>query len=129
MIVAMVLLGGAVGAPLRYLVDLLVQDRHDSVFPWGTFVVNVVGSLVLGGTVAAVVALDPAPWVLALVGTGVCGAFTTFSTFGYETVRLLEEGSVLTAAANGVASLAVGLGACAGGYAVVAALLQPGVAS
>jgi CrcB protein len=119
----MVLLGGAIGAPMRYLTDLLVQSRHDSVFPWGTFTVNVLGSLVLGITAAVVVDLAPPAWVLALVGTGLCGALTTFSTFGFETVRLLEEGSVLTAAANCVASLAVGLGACAGGYAAAAALV------
>lgn len=123
MTVAMVLLGGAIGAPMRYLTDLLVQSRHDSVFPWGTFTVNVLGSLVLGITAAVVVDLAPPAWVLALVGTGLCGALTTFSTFGFETVRLLEEGSVLTAAANCVASLAVGLGACAGGYAAAAALV------
>ena len=123
MTVAMVLLGGAIGAPVRYLTDLFVQSRHDSVFPWGTFVVNVAGSLVLGIVAALVVQLDSPSWVLALVGTGFCGALTTFSTFGFETVRLLEEGSALTAAASCVASLAVGLGACAGGFAVVGALV------
>lgn len=123
MTVAMVLLGGAIGAPMRYLADLLVQSRRDSVFPWGTFTVNILGTLVLGITAAVAVDLAPPAWVLALVGTGLCGALTTFSTFGFETVRLLEEGSVLTAAANCVASLAVGLGACAGGYAATAALV------
>lgn len=51
-----------------------------------------------------------------------CRALTTFSTFGFETIRLLEEGSVLTAAANCVASLVVGLGTCAGGFAAASAL-------
>lgn len=123
MTVAMVLLGGAIGAPLRYLTDLAVQSRHDSVFPWGTFTVNVLGSLILGITAAVVVDLGSPSWVLALVGTGFCGALTTFSTFGYETIRLLEQGSVLTAAANSVASLTLGLGACAGGFAVATAML------
>ncbi|GAB2731571.1 fluoride efflux transporter CrcB [Nocardioides pakistanensis] len=123
MTVAMVLLGGAIGAPMRYLTDLFVQSRHDSVFPWGTFTVNVLGSLILGVTAAVVVDLDTPTWLLALIGTGFCGALTTFSTFGFETVRLLEEGSVLTAAANCVASLVIGLGACAAGYAATAALL------
>ncbi len=123
MTVAMVLLGGAIGAPMRYLTDLYVQSRHDSVFPWGTFSVNVLGSLVLGITAAVVIDVGPPAWALALIGTGFCGALTTFSTFGFETVRLLEEGSVLTAVANCVASLTVGLGACAGGYAAAAALI------
>lgn len=123
MTVLMVLLGGAIGAPLRYLADLFVQSRHDSVFPWGTFTVNVAGSLVLGVTAATVVELDSPSWVLALVGTGICGALTTFSTFGYETVRLLEEGSLSAAAANGIASIVVGLGACAGGFALASAVL------
>lgn len=123
MTIAMVLLGGAIGAPLRYLTDLFIQSRHDSVFPWGTFTVNVIGSLILGVTAAAVAHLGSPSWVLALVGTGLCGALTTFSTFGFETIRLLEQGSVLTAAANSVASLTLGLGACAGGFAAAAALL------
>lgn len=123
MTVVMVLVGGAIGAPLRYLTDLFVQSRHDSVFPWGTFTVNVLGSLVVGVTAAVAVELEPPTWVLALVGTGFCGALTTFSTFGFETIRLLEEGSLLTAAANCAASLLIALGACAGGFAVAAALL------
>lgn len=123
MTVAMVLLGGALGAPLRYLTDLFVQSRHDSVFPWGTFTVNVAGSLVLGVTAALAVELSLPGWVLALVGAGFCGALTTFSTFGYETLRLLEEGSLLTAATNSLASLVVGLGACVGGFVAVTALV------
>jgi CrcB protein len=114
--VALVLLGGALGAPARYLTDLLVQSRHDSVLPWGTFTVNVVGSFVLG-FVAATAATHSTPgWVLTLVGTGFCGALTTFSTFGFETVRLVEEGSWLAAGLNATTSLAVGLGACTLGY-------------
>ncbi len=123
MTVLAVLVGGAIGAPLRYLLDLFVQSRHDSVFPWGTFTVNVVGSLVLGVTAATVVELDSPSWVLALVGTGVCGALTTFSTFGYESVRLLQQGSVQVGVANSVASILVGLGACAGGFALASAVL------
>lgn len=118
----MVLLGGAVGAPLRYVTDQLVQARHDSVFPWGTLAVNVVGSLVLGMVAAGVANAGLPDWTLVLVGTGVCGALTTFSTFGYETVRLLEDGSILVAAANSLAALALGLAACAGGWTLVTSL-------
>ena len=123
MTLALILLGGALGAPLRYLIDLLIQARHDSVLPWGTFAVNVVGSVILGITAAAAVSTDLPGWVLPLVATGFCGALTTFSTFSYESVRLLEQGSTLAAAVNSVGSLVVGLTACAAAYAGTAALL------
>ena len=118
----MVLLGGALGAPLRYVTDQLIQARHDSVFPWGTLAVNVVGSLVLGMVAAGVATAGLPDWMLVLVGTGVCGALTTFSTFGYETIRLLEDGSILVAAASSLAGLALGLAACAGGWTLVTLL-------
>ena len=119
MTVLLVLVGGAVGAPLRYLADLAVQRRHDSVFPWGTFAVIVVGSFVLGAVAAAVFVAGAPSWVLTLVGTGLCGALTTFSTFGFETVRLLEEGSARTALLNVVGSVLAGLLACVAGWGAV----------
>jgi fluoride exporter len=118
----LVVAGGLIGAPLRYLTDLLVQSRHDTVLPWGTLSVNVAGSLVLGATAAAVSAHGAPAWVLTLVGTGFCGALTTFSTFGFETVRLVEDGSWSEALGNVALSVAAGLGACAAGWAVVGAL-------
>lgn len=122
MTLVLVLVGGAIGAPLRYLADLFLQSRHDSVLPWGTLSVNVIGSAVLGA-VAAAVSVGGAPsWLLTLVGTGFCGALTTFSTFGFETLRLLEDGSFLEAATNTVLSLAIGLGACGAAWAAVVAL-------
>jgi fluoride exporter len=99
----------------------MVQSRQHSAFPLGTFLVNVVGSLVLGLT-AGLVSHTASPWLYSLVGTGFCGALTTFSTFTYETVRLIEEHAVGQAVVNGLASVAVALGACAAGYAVVSAL-------
>ncbi|MEU0399439.1 fluoride efflux transporter CrcB [Streptomyces sp. NPDC006197] len=102
----LVVAGAAVGAPLRYLTDRAVQARHDSVFPWGTFTVNVVGSFVLGlltGVASAQAQL--------LLGTGLCGALTTYSTFSYETFRLYENGAKGYAALNVTGSLAAGLGA------------------
>jgi fluoride exporter len=121
--VLLVLVGGALGAPLRYLTDLFVQSRHDSVFPWGTFAVNIIGCLVLGTTAGAVSAAGGPSWVLTLVGTGFCGALTTFSTFGFETVRLVEEGSLLEAVLNVSASLVVGMTACVAGWSLAAALV------
>ena len=107
----LVLRGGAVGAPARYLADVAVRRLHRSSFPWGTWAVNVACSVVFG-----VVAAGAPTWMLTLVGTGVCGALTTFSTFGYETVRLAEEGETGTAVANVVGSITVGLLAAALGW-------------
>lgn len=103
----LVAVGAAVGAPLRYLTDRAVQARHDSVFPWGTFVVNAAGSLVLGALAGAAVSSG----AYALLGTGLCGALTTYSTLSYETLRLAERGWKFLAVANVAASLLVGLGA------------------
>lgn len=114
----LVFVGGAVGAPMRYLIDRFVQRRRGGVFPWGTLTVNLVGSAVLGGLLGAGV---PGDARLAL-GTGVCGALTTFSTFGYETVRLLEDGSYLEAALNAGVSLLLGVPVAAGAYALASAL-------
>jgi CrcB protein len=113
-----VCLGAAVGAPARYLTDRAVQARHDTLFPWGTFTVNVAGSLVLGALVGAATHHRLPPELVAGVGTGFCGALTTYSTFGYETVRLAAAGARLFAALNVAASLAAGFGAAALGLAV-----------
>jgi fluoride exporter len=75
--------GAAVGAPLRYLVDRYVQRRWDPVLPWGTWTANVLGSLLLG-----LLAVTAGRTVLLLAGVGFCGAFTTYSTFGYQLVGL-----------------------------------------
>ena len=123
MTVLLVLIGGALGAPVRYVVDLMVQSRHDSVLPWGTFVVNAAGSLVLGATAGGVAAAGGPHWLLTLVGTGFCGALTTFSTFSFETVRLAEEGALGAAAINVAGSVVVGAAACAAGWSVATALL------
>ena len=121
MTMLLVALGAAFGAPLRYLIDRAVQARHDSVFPWGTFAVNVTGSGLLGGLTATAAHL-PGP-VLALAGTGLCGALTTYSTFGYETIQLLTDRARLYALFNAVASVVAGLGAAALGAGIVQGLL------
>lgn len=118
----LVVVGALVGAPLRYLTDRTVQARHDSVFPWGTLAVNVVGSFVLGLVFAGTAAHGVSPKTTALVGTGFCGALTTYSTFGYETVRLIEEGSRFYALANVGASIVAGLGSAFCGAAVALAI-------
>ncbi len=118
----LVFIGGCVGAPVRYLVDRFIQARHDSVFPWGTFAVNVAGSFILGLLTGAAQTVGlPHPVVL-LAGTGFCGALTTFSTFGFETIRLLEEGSLLEAFLNSLASLVAGLAAAGAGFLLASTL-------
>ncbi|MGZ4690939.1 MAG: fluoride efflux transporter CrcB [Acidimicrobiia bacterium] len=121
MLIACLLIGGAIGAPARYLLDGFVQDRAHGVFPWGTFVINATGSLILGliTGLAMYHGLGDLPKIA--IGTGFCGAYTTFSTFSYETVRLLEEGSVGLAAGNVFGSVAAGLAAAALGLALTAA--------
>ncbi|MFJ8957295.1 MULTISPECIES: fluoride efflux transporter CrcB [unclassified Streptomyces] len=118
----LVALGGAVGAPLRYLTDRAVQARHDTVFPWGTFTVNVVGSLILGTLTGAALSGTAGHTVQLLLGTGLCGALTTYSTFSYETLRLAEGGARFFAAANAVVTIVAGLGAVFVGSALAQAL-------
>ncbi|MCA1686617.1 MAG: CrcB family protein [Planctomycetia bacterium] len=120
-ILAGLIVAGAVGAPARSLLDGLVQDRNDGVFPWGTFIVNISGSLLLG--LIAGVALyhafpaTPAIWL----GSGFCGAYATFSTFTSKPLRLLEEGALAGALRHAVASLLTGTAAAAAGLALAAA--------
>lgn len=110
----------AVGAPLRFMVDTFVQRRTLGAFPWGTLVVNVAGSLLLGALVGLSLYRDLGDTAMLVAGTGFCGAFTTFSTFSYETVRLVEQGDLAAAARNVFANLAACVGAAALGVALIA---------
>jgi fluoride exporter len=110
----------AVGAPLRYAVDGFVGDRVEGAFPWGTFLINASGSFALGllTGLALYHAFPKTPKVI--LGTGFCGAYTTFSTFSFETVRLLEEGDMAEAFRNASATLLICGGAAALGIAIAA---------
>lgn len=103
--------GGFVGAVARYAVDGFVADRTTgSAFPWGTFIINVTGSLLLGVLTGLVI--DRAVLPASLRGPvliGFIGAYTTFSTFMLESWRLIEAGSYGLAAANAIGSVGVGL--------------------
>ena len=110
MIAAGVVVAGGLGAALRYLVDGLVQERWEDAFPAGTFVVNLSGALALGVVTGFVVGHVPiSPAVAAIAGTGFVGAYTTFSTLMYESLRLLREGSARYATLNLLVSTAAGL--------------------
>jgi fluoride exporter len=110
-----VVVGSAVGAPTRYLLDQLISTRHDRLFPWGTFVVNVTGSFLLGLLVAAATRGGVDTWLLAALGTGFLGSYTTFSTYAWESMRLVEDGAVLLACLNLGGSVVAGAVAAAAG--------------
>jgi CrcB protein len=122
MIVVGVMVAGACGAVLRYLVDHVVQRRAPGGFPLGTLTINISGSFVLGVlTGSALHHGVPAAW-LTVIGTGLIGAYTTFSTFSFDTVRLAEAEQWRLALLNVVVSIVLGLGAAGLGLAVGANL-------
>ena len=122
MTVLLVGLGAAVGAPARYLTDLAVQRRLGAGFPWGTWVVNVVACLVLGAVTRLAVAGHLGDGMLALVGTGFCGALSTYSTFSLDALRLTESGRAGTAILYVVASVGAGLAAVGAGWGLGSAI-------
>ena len=121
MILLGVALAGALGAPARYLVEQAVSIRHRWLFPWGTFVVNVGGALALGILAGLVLAQGFSKDAQTVLGTGFLGAYTTFSTFAYETVRRAEEGAPRVAVAYALGSVVAGVAAAAVGLAAVGA--------
>lgn len=118
----LVAVGGAVGAPLRYLTDRFVSSRHDSLFPWGTFTVNVAGSFLLGLLAGAALVGAGTSTAGLLLGVGLCGALTTYSTLSYETARLFEQRARLFAVANIAGGILAGLAAVTVGYVIAAAV-------
>ncbi|HEX6419864.1 MAG TPA: CrcB family protein [Acidimicrobiales bacterium] len=116
------LAAAGVGAPARYLVDGWVQDRTRGAFPWGTLAVNVSGCLALGVVAGLRLHHGLGSTPLVVLGSGLLGGYTTFSTFTFETVRLAEAGALDQALRNVAATAVVGLGAAGAGLAVAAAL-------
>ena len=114
-----VAVGAALGAPTRWWVDRWVQLRWAPALPWGTFTVNVVGSLILG-SLAFAAANDGALFLL--VGIGFCGSLTTFSSFAWETFRLVDDGAAMYALVNIFGSLAACLFAAWCGWMLASAL-------
>jgi fluoride exporter len=108
----------ATGAVCRYLLDVAIQRRHERSFPFGTLAINVVGSFVLGLITGLALHQGLDEHVAAIVGIGFCGGFTTFSTWTWETLALVESGALAQAVGNVVGSLLLGLGAAGAGLAL-----------
>jgi len=104
------------GAVARYVTDQVVQHQHDSVFPFGTFSVNVFGSLLLGLITGLAVHHGLPTHLTVVLSAGFCSGFTTWSTYAYESLALAEAGALLESVGNIVGSLAVGLAAGAAGF-------------
>jgi CrcB protein len=105
----MIALGGAAGAIARYQLATMIQARVPVGFPWGTFIVNITGCLVMGvATTLLTDRLVVHPNWRFLIPIGFIGAYTTFSTFEFETFRAITEGAWLIGALNVVASVLAG---------------------
>jgi fluoride exporter len=115
-------LAGALGAASRYIVDFYLVSRIKGPFPVGTFAVNITGSLALGFLAGLVLYAGLPVASKVLVGTGFLGAYTTFSTWMYETARLVEEGAWREAFLSAVGSLLAGVIAAAAGLWLAALL-------
>ncbi len=112
--------GGAAGSMLRHAVGLAVQ-RNVPGFPWGTFAINVTGSFLLGFLAQALGGDDVHPSLRAALTIGLCGGYTTFSTFSFETMRLVNDGLGARALTYVVASVLLALAATIGGSALARA--------
>lgn len=110
-------IGAAVGGVSRYYLASSVQQRFGAEFPWGTLLVNVTGSLLLGFILRHALSVPEMNVEMrALLTTGFCGGYTTFSTFSFETVALLEEGQYERAGAYVAGSVALSLLATFAGF-------------
>lgn len=115
MLTVEVALAAALGAIARYLLDRVVQQRHSSVMPWGTFTINITGAFLLGLVTGLQLHHGLSHNTLAILGTGLLGGYTTWSTFIWESFALTEQGALRGAIVNVAGSMAVGLAAAAAG--------------
>ncbi|GIU10922.1 MULTISPECIES: fluoride efflux transporter CrcB [unclassified Shewanella] len=105
--VLFVALGGSIGAVLRYLISLLMLQVFGSGFPFGTLVVNILGSFLMGVIFALGQVSELSPELKAFIGVGMLGALTTFSTFSNETLLLMQQGYLVKAVFNVVVNVGV----------------------
>ena len=119
-------LAGGLGTVCRYGVGVWAADHLGTRFPWGTLAVNVVGCLLMGAMMHGILATDALPrWARLALTTGFLGGLTTFSTFGFESVVLIERGQLRLAAAYLAGNVVVGLLAAWAGMGLARAALGP----
>jgi CrcB protein len=105
-------LGGGLGSAARYWLGVAIQERADTLFPYGTLTVNILGSFAIGAIIAWVSARgDVRPELLVFLTVGLCGGFTTMSAFSFDTVALVQHGALAVAAANVVVTIVACLAA------------------
>lgn len=114
-----IFIGGGIGSMLRYLVQVCLQSHFSiGAFQWATFSANLIGSFLIGLFYVAASRFNLSDEARLFLTTGLCGGFTTFSTFSYENLNLLREGNYTTFALYTVLSFTLGIAAAfAGGYA------------
>ena len=119
----LVVLGGGIGAGGRYLLGGWLHGQLGHGFPWGTFAINALGSLMIGAVFGLAQAKSISPGTTLFLAVGVLGGFTTFSAFSFETMRLLANGSIGASFLNVAGQFAVGLVAVYLGFAAVRGLV------
>lgn len=118
-----VLAGGGIGSLARYLITFAVTQRLGAGFPWGTFIINLTGSFVIGivAEVTQTRVLAGSPLLRIFLMTGVLGGYTTFSTFSFDTMNLISERAGLLALGYAAGSVVLGVAAAFGGVAIARA--------
>ena len=109
MMMVWVTCAGSAGAMARFVVDGAIRSRHTSAFPWATVLINVTGSFLLGLLTGLALYHGLPNAILLIVGVGFCGAYTTFSTASFETVRLFQQQRYAAGAANAIGTALVAL--------------------
>jgi fluoride exporter len=115
--------GAALGGVARYYLSSIVQHRFGADFPWGTLLINVSGSLLLGFIVRYASATMVSPELRLLLTVGFCGGYTTFSTYSFETATLLEDGQYARAGAYAFGSIVIALAGTFGGFVLARELI------
>lgn len=121
-----IFVGAGLGGVARFALSQWVQVNAEAEFPYGTLLVNVTGSLLLALLYGVLESTAAAPEWRAFLGIGVLGGYTTFSTFSYETIRLMQDGDWRRAVLYVIGSVVLSLGAAIAGFGIAAALLRRG---